>query len=427
MGFEMELSSTAVVPYDLPASAPAADTRTLEIVDRAYASEEPPLTPKPEKCYDALDVYDTWGATVDGLGGTTRASVGLLVRLALLALRLLRERVATPRIWETVVGLFGYAFLFRRIAYSVFMEVYHETRDLRPGTVFQPSTKGSVELEVSLALLPLLAANNRAAVSPRVWATDATRHRAACVTTTVPERTASFLWAARVRKGGRDALASLGKLLAADLPGALTVEERRRAGERAAREALGLNAEADDDEELEPHAAAWPSAFCDALGWEPVFCYDVNSDDHVSRSEARPRATLVRKLARDPLSHGTKVVAFFDNSPNVFAWSKGRSKTPLINHIIRGVLPEALMADIDVGTLHCRSAAMPADAPTRKKKVRGRPLRVPPSDSALGALLTGSWGCDVSLHTALGTTPRLPASLFCEGERPLGSGAAGSQ
>ena len=134
---------------------------------------------------------------------------------------------------------------------------------------------------------------------------------------------------------------------------------------------LKLNAE------LEPHAAAWPSAFCDALGWEPGFCYDVNSDDHVSRSEARPRATLIRRLARDPAAHGTKTVAFFDNSPNVFAWAKGRSKTPLINHVIRSVLPEALMADLEVGTLHCRSAAMPADAPTRHRQVRKRPRRVP--------------------------------------------------
>ena len=79
------------------------------------------------------------------------------------------------------------------------------------------------------------------------------------------------------------------------------------------------------------------------------------------------------------------------------------------------------MADIDVGTLHCRSAAMPADAPTRRRRVRSRPLRVPPSDSALGTLLTGDWGCDVSLHAALGTMTRLPESLFSEGERPDGS------
>ena len=278
------------------------------------------------------------------------------------------------------------------MAYSLFMEVFHESRDLRPGEVFRPSRKGSVELECALALLPLLSANNRAPVSAKIWATDATRHRAACVATTVPERTASFLWRARVRKGGRDALASLSRLLAADMPSDLDTATRRRAGKAAAREALGLAAASDDDTDDEPHMTAWPSAFCDALGWEPVFCYDVNSDDHVSRSEARPRATLIRRLARDPAAHGTKAVAFFDNSPNVYAWSKGRSKTPLINHCIRAVLPEALMADVDVGTLHCRSAAMPADAPTRRKKVRGKAVRVPPVDSALGRLLCGGLG-----------------------------------
>jgi hypothetical protein len=409
---------SAVVPIDLPASAPAADTRVLELVDRTYADQEPPLTPKPSKCYDHLELYETWGATVDGLGGTTRAGVPLLVRLALLTLRMLTERVATPRIWDTVVGLFGYAFLFRRMAYSLFMEVFHEARDLRPGEVFRPSAKGSVELECALALLPLLSANNRAPVSAKVWATDATRHRAACVSTTVPERTASFLWRARVRKGGRDALASLAKLLSADMPGELDPAERRRAANAAARDALGIAEDADGDAEAEPHLHAWPSAFCDALGWEPVFCYDVNPDDHVSRSEARPRATLIRRLARDPAAHGTKAVAFFDNSPNVFAWSKGRSKTPLINHCIRAVLPEALMADVDVGTLHCRSAAMPADAPTRRKKVRSKPVRVPPGDSALGRLLCGDWDDDVALHTALGTCHPLPASLFSAGERP---------
>ena len=244
------------------------------------------------------------------------------------------------------------------------------------------------------------------------------------MSTEVPPRTASFLWRARVRKGGRDALASLTNLLAADQPSDLTPGERRRAAMRAARDALGLAAESDPDDGLEPHVTAWPSAFCDALGWAPVFCYDVNSEDHVSRSEARPRATLFRRLARDPAAHGTKAVAFFDNSPNVYAWSKGRSKTPLINHCIRTVLPESLMADIEIGTLHCRSAAMPADAPTRKRKVRCKPVRVPPADSALGHLLAGDWPDDVGLHRSLGTSLPLPAALFGEGEAPRAPPAA---
>jgi len=173
-----------------------------------------------------------------------------------------------------------------------------------------------------------------------------------------------------------------------------------------------------DDEEPAPGTTAWPTAFCDALGWDPVFCYNVNPGDHVSRSEARPRATLIRKLARDPAAHGSKVVSFFDNSPNVYAWAKGRSKTPLINSILRTVLPEGLMADIETGSLHCRTASMPADAPTRGRSVRRVPARVPGPDSALGRLLTGSWDDDVALHRSLGSASPLPACLFNLGEGP---------
>jgi len=208
----------AVVPRDLPSDSPAADTERMAIADAIYASEGVP--PKESKSFNNERIFEVCGATIDGDVGSVRATINLLLRTSLLSLRLLSDGRATPGSWDAVVGLWGYAFLYNRSAYSVFCHVYRETRDVSPGQVFAPSLTGRAELEIALAFAPLLASDVRAPVAETVWATDASDDKAAIVKSSLPRRAVETLWRLRCRKGNQVEMKSMAE----------TMQERLLAG-----------------------------------------------------------------------------------------------------------------------------------------------------------------------------------------------------
>ena len=361
-----------------------ADEERVQLADAMYAREG--REPKPSKCYNGATVFHPMGATVGRR--STQAGLELQGRALLLGLRLLETRRCTPGFWDALVGLLSYcAFVGGRMGFSLFEQVYHETRGLARGEVFAPSSRALAELEVILALLPMLFVDNGATVAGTIYATDASSGSAAIVETQVSERTARELWRFRCRNGKSMGLLTLAEQLAARLE-----EDDVTEAEGRARDLLGLlDGEDGESDEPEDQPAAWVSALADALGWRLVAKWPVDPRSHINRKEGIPLSVLCKRVARNPRMHRRKHVALIDSSVNLASWARGRSRSPTLNAVIRRGFIELLMVRSGLGVLHCRSKHNPADAPTRGRLVRGRPRRAPEHGSALRALLDGTW------------------------------------
>ena len=383
-----DLCIIAVVPRSLARATPAEDSSELAIADAAYARAK--LPPKEEKCFQSEDVHDVWGATVDGEGGSVRAGLQGILRTVCFLLSLLADGRATPGALRAVLGTVVYAAMYRRAAFSLLSAVFWEAIDRPDGVIFPLSHVARVELELAMAFMPLMATNIRAEVSSCIWATDASSRSAACVSTEVHSEAAREFWRHRAKKRGGDALLTLveqfEKLAGEDANAAeILAEARRILGEPD----TALDPE---DSSASPDAPpTWTAAVADSVGWRPVFRYSCRPGEHINRKEARPIRTLVRRLALSVAAHGTRQFTLVDSSVNVCSWTKGRSRAVALNEILRSVVPEQLMCDIQMGFGHIRSAFNPADAPTRGRPVRTVPAVDVPSDP-VASLLRGDVG-----------------------------------
>ena len=90
--------------------------------------------------------------------------------------------------------------------------------------------------------------------------------------------------------------------------------------------------------------------------------------------EARPICTLIRHLASEVRTGGSRVVSFADSSPNIGAWAKGRSGSDFrLGRHLRQVAPDLLLTDLQVAIPYVSTKFNPADAPTRGRAVRRAP------------------------------------------------------
>ena len=99
--------------------------------------------------------------------------------------------------------------------------------------------------------------------------------------------------------------------------------------------------------------------------------------------EARPICTLIRHLAGEVRTGGSRVVSFADSSPNIGAWAKGRSSSGRLDRHLRQVAPDLLLTDLQLAIPYVSTKFNPADAPTRGRAVR----RAPSSTSDLADAL----------------------------------------
>jgi len=398
----------AIVPRDLPTDAPGADTVRMAMADAIYEKEGVP--PKKSKSFDNQRIFEVCGATIDGDVGTVRATINLLLRTSLLTLRVLADGRATSGSWDAIVGLWGYSFLYNRAAYSVFCNVYRESRDVPPGEVFMPSLKGRAELEIALAFAPLLSSDVRAPVSTQIWATDASDTKAAIVTSVLPQQAVNTLWRLRCRKGNPVEMKSMEETMAERLLGG---------GSEVAREILGLPKAAPvEEDKLLEEPGNWATAIVAALQWEYVMCYSVPREVHINRKEAQPIATLIRKLSRSPLTQNSRSLVFVDSAVNMYIWAKGRSKSELMNRCLSAVCPELLMGGIRLGDFHVRTKFNPADDPTRFAPLRGVQYS-PRAGSILSKLIQGTVLTDREVDDLISAPPFLPNDLFEKGEGPV--------
>ena len=133
--------------------------------------------------------------------------------------------------------------------------------------------------------------------------------------------------------------------------------------------------ESDDNSETEEGCGdgRWASELCCAVGWQPVFRYTVRRHEHIVTKEARPICTLIRHLASEVRTGGSRVVSFADSSPNIGAWAKGRSSSGRLDRHLRQVAPDLLLTDLQLAIPYVSTKFNPADAPSRGRAVRRAP------------------------------------------------------
>ena len=341
-----------IVPRTLRADELAEDTEALSRARKAYASVG--LCPEDKKTFVARETADFWGATIQGEIGRVRAHREITVRTMTLVVALLQQRTATARVWVAVIGLVVYVSLYARAALSFLDVVFHEARAYTAGEVFIPSRRARTELATWLAFVPFMSVDLRAAFDTRVFATDASSRSCAAVVSQLPVGLLKEIWRFRPRRG---------------------VGQRYDVVSRGCSEEV-LTDESDDNSESEEGCGdgRWASELCCAVGWQPVFRYTVRRHEHIVTKEARPICTLIRHLASEVRTGGSRVVSFADSSPNIGAWAKGRSGSDFrLGRHLRQVAPDLLLTDLQVAIPYVSTKFNPADAPTRGRAVRRAP------------------------------------------------------
>ena len=342
-----------IVPRSLSREEPAEDTEALSRAMAGYASVG--LAPEPKKSFSGETNADFWGASIQGEIGRTRAHREVTLRTMVLVMALLRQRSATARVWNAVIGLVVYVSLYARPALSFLDVVFHKADPYSPGDVFIPSRRALGELATWLAFVPFMSVDLRAEVDTRVFATDASSRSCAAVVTTLPSDLCRELWRQRPRRGVGQ------RYLGESDEGAVMSSE------------LGSDSESDTQES--GATSSWSAELCDAVGWAPVFKYGVRRCEHIVTKEARPICTLIRRLAAEERERGLRVLNFADSSPNVGSWAKSRSSSGCLGRHLRQVASDMLLTDLQLGVPWVPTACNPADAPTRGRAVRRAPLK----------------------------------------------------
>ena len=155
--------SLQVFPHHVPAGAsndevPARDLEACSQTDHAY--EEVGLeTHHPKKSVRRSDVFKVWGAQLLGDEGLLSIDSTKLAALSWTSARLARSGVCTEVLLQKVLGLWAFAFQFRRPLFSLFASAYRTGHPdgLREASFRVPgSVQQEVQLAAALACWPLL-------------------------------------------------------------------------------------------------------------------------------------------------------------------------------------------------------------------------------------------------------------------------------
>ncbi len=337
------------------------------------------LPPKVSKAVRRAREANVWGAYVDGVRGTVRARLDNTWRAIILSLELLRSRRLSFDLWDTALGLWSNALLYRREGFSFLYDAYRVRSRAgvgadEAGAVGRVRASAAEELLMLCIYSPLLETDLRAPFASEWSCTDASSCCAASVVTNVPAEVSAEMWRWREQRRG----------YSRNGPDWLTmraaVETERDVAIVANAEALFSDAAIAElrewDEAAERAGRAptspWLEDLANSQQWRQALRFGVPRDEHINKKEMKAYAAEKRRVAANVETQGQRRMFGLDSSVTVGAGAKGRSSTFDTNAVLRRSTPDALLGGIQAGHGHLRSAENPADDPTR-----GRPLRRP--------------------------------------------------
>ena len=133
---------------------------------------------------------------------------------------------------------------------------------------------------------------------------------------------------------------------------------------------------ADDGKELPFDDDRWFGDIADALGWEFIASWPMkkSSRAHITRHEAGAGRCALRSAIFSAHGEPMRVILGIDSDPVVYAFAKGRSPSRRMNGMQRRLGMEMLIAGFYVGVLRIPSLQNPGDAPSRRQRVRRKPV-----------------------------------------------------
>ena len=177
--------SLQVFPHHVPVNAPASqqagrDLETCQQAEEAYNTVH--LEVHQKKSLRRARMFKVWGAQFDGNQGLLSMDATKLISLIVVTARVAKSKICTERLLQKLLGLWAFAFQFRRPLFSLFQEVYRIGHpEGFPDSPFQLSREAQQELQLASSLGMVASTSLKAQVHPVVYGTDASPEGAGIV------------------------------------------------------------------------------------------------------------------------------------------------------------------------------------------------------------------------------------------------------
>ena len=147
------------------------DIEVFAAAERAY--QDVKLVAHPGKKQRRVASATVLGAEIDGTEGKISAPRSRIALLMFTTMLIVKKKVVTRRILQSLLGCWIHACLFRRPMFAVMDCIFSEGISLPPDSTFQLSAMAVNELMLLLVLAPLLQTDMRANVGEAIYMLDA--------------------------------------------------------------------------------------------------------------------------------------------------------------------------------------------------------------------------------------------------------------
>ena len=169
-----------VPPFNPDAPPEGRDLEACALAEAAYVKAGLQIHPKKKE--RRVRVFKAWGAQFEGDTGTVSMDRTRLVSLCVCTARVAAHGVITERVLQKLLGLWAFAFQFRRPLFAIFEVAYHVSHPSgNPSTPFRMPRGLVQELQLASVLGLAAVADLKAQVCPVVFATDASPEGAGIV------------------------------------------------------------------------------------------------------------------------------------------------------------------------------------------------------------------------------------------------------
>ena len=314
------------------------------------------LIPHEKKTFFGQTVADFWGATVDGVTGSVRASLSRVIPIAAATELVLRIGVCSAGLLEILVGCWTATFLFRRRLLCLLGVVYEPLqRGLTRKSVFKLSPQLKEELILCITLAPLTATDLRAKNSEYVYCSDASDTGLGITKAPLPPSLQSEVHRHRMRKGAWVKLLSpLRKL-------------QRMKGLLPPAEELPMG-------QVLPSHPLW-MVLGGALQYTEVWKQRVSKPTHINILELRALVRMESEASREGFN--LRVFSLCDSQVALGCWVKGRASSFSLNQELQQSLAVHLGCNVQSNAGFLPTEFNSSDGPSRGRAVDSPTLPLP--------------------------------------------------
>ena len=318
----------------------------LQRLKRAY--EFVGLQSHPEKEVVRASKFHVWGSEVDGVSGTYRAPVCKVLSLLNLTLSLVDLGYTSVALLESIVGMWSSVMQHNRRFYCLLDLAYEMPHRFPRTSVVRMSRRLKQELLTVCIVAPFIHTNLRAPFVNELVMTDASSSKIAGVHASVPASVVQELSRFALRKGAWVKL----------LTPVQAWLRQRDLGDDDPFDTLGV----------EHQSTPLFEEVAQCLKFRTSFVAPARPTEHINISELR--AIGAAEARAESLYPGSRQLLGTDSQVAAAAIAKGRSSSPQLNQVLKGMLPGVIAGGVQTKVFWVSTSNNPADDPTRDKPLR---------------------------------------------------------